>query len=71
MLYRLLPRVDRRELPVMASMRATRLVGFACAMCLGLMLGLALGGGALTLGIVLIGGGGALMVATCIAAEWK
>ena len=54
----------------MASMRATRLVGFACAMCLGLMLGLALGGGALTLGIVLIGGGGALMIATCIAAEW-
>lgn len=55
----------------MPSMNVIRLVGFACAMCLGLMLGLVFAGGALTAAMLLIGGGGALVLGVCAWAEWK
>ncbi len=55
----------------MPSVNAIRLVGFACAICLGLMLGIVFGGGALTLAALLIGGGGALTLGICAWAEWK
>lgn len=55
----------------MPSMNAIRIVGFACAMCLGLMLGLVFGGGALAPALLLIGAGGALTLGICAWAEWK
>jgi hypothetical protein len=55
----------------MPSMNAIRLVGFGCAACLGLMLGLVCGGGALSLAVLLIGAGGALTLAVCAWAEWQ
>jgi len=55
----------------MPSMNAIRLVGFACALCLGLMLGLVFAGGALPLAVLLIGAGGALTLGVCAWAEWK
>ena len=55
----------------MPSMNAIRLVGLACAMCLGVMLGLVFAGGALTVAVALIGGGGALTLGVCAWAEWK
>ena len=55
----------------MPSMNAIRLVGLACAMCLGLMLGLVFAGSALTLAVALIGAGGALTLGVCAWAEWK
>lgn len=48
-----------------------RIGGLVGALCLGLMLGLVLGSGAHTVSVVLIGLGSALMVAACLAANWK
>lgn len=47
----------------------TSLVGLACALCLGLMLGLLFGGGAPSVAVLLIGAGGALMLSACAMAE--
>ena len=44
----------------MLSMNANRIVSLACAMCLGVMLGLVFGEGALMAPVLLIGSGGAL-----------
>jgi hypothetical protein len=55
----------------MSSMNAIRLVGLACATCLGVMLGLAVGGGALGAPVLLIGSGGALTLGVCAWAEWQ
>lgn len=55
----------------MPSMKATRIVSLACAMCLGVMLGIAFGGGALMAPVLLIGTGGALTLGICAWAEWK
>jgi hypothetical protein len=55
----------------MASMNAIRIVGLACAMSLGLILGLLFGGGALTLSLLLVGVGGALMLGICAWTEWE
>jgi len=55
----------------MSSMNAMRIVSLACAMCLGVMLGLVCGGGALTPAMLLIGGGGALTLGVCAWAEWQ
>lgn len=54
----------------MPSMNAIRFVGLASAICLGLMLGLAIGGGALP-AVLLIGSGGALTLGVCAWAEWQ
>ena len=54
----------------MPSMKAIRIVSLACAMCLGVMLGLAFGG-ALTAPVLLIGSGGALTLGVCAWAEWQ
>jgi hypothetical protein len=59
------------ELPTMPSMNAIRLVGFGCAACLGLMLGLVCAGGAISLAALLIGAGGALTLGVCAWAEWQ
>ena len=55
----------------MPSMNVIRLVGLASAMCLGLMLGLVFGGGALSLAVLLVGAGGALTLGVCAWAEWS
>ena len=55
----------------MPSMNAIRLAGFACAMCLGLMLGLVCGGGALMPAGLLIGAGGAVTLGVCTWSEWQ
>ena len=55
----------------MALMNAIRIVGLACAMSLGLILGLLLGGSALTLAVLLVGVGGALMLGICAWTEWQ
>ena len=55
----------------MSSMNASRIVSLACAMCLGVMLGLVFAGGALTVAVALIGGGGALTLGVCAWAEWQ
>ena len=55
----------------MPSMKAIRIVGLACAMCLGVMLGLVCGGGVLMPAVLLIGGGGALTLGVCAWAEWQ
>ena len=52
-------------------MNAFRIVGLVCAMCLGLILGLLFGGGALTLALLLVGAGGALMLGICAWTEWQ
>jgi hypothetical protein len=53
----------------MASMNAIRIVGLACAMSLGLIVGLLLGGGALMLAVLLVGVGGALILGICAWTE--
>jgi len=55
----------------MSSMNAMRIVSLACAMCLGVMLGLVFGGGALMSSVLLIGAGGALTLGVCAWAEWQ
>jgi hypothetical protein len=60
-----------RPLRTIASMNAIRIVGLACAMSLGLILGLLFGGGALTLSLLLVGVGGALMLGICAWTEWE
>jgi hypothetical protein len=55
----------------MPSMNAIRIVSLACAMCLGVMLGLVFGGGALMAPVLLIGSGGALTLGVCAWAEWQ
>ena len=55
----------------MASMKAIRIVGLACALSLGLILGLLFGAGALTLAVLLVGAGGALMLGICAWSEWQ
>lgn len=52
-------------------MNAIRIVSLACAVCLGLMVGLVIGGGALVPAMLLIGGGGALTIGVCAWAEWQ
>jgi hypothetical protein len=58
-----------RPFRTMASMNAIRIVGLACAMSLGLIVGLLLGGGALMLAVLLVGVGGALMLGICAWTE--
>jgi hypothetical protein len=53
----------------MLSMRVMRIVGLACAMCLGLVLGLLFADSVLTLAVLLVGAGGALMVGICAWTE--
>lgn len=55
----------------MPSMTAIRLVGFAGALCLGLMLGLVFGGGVHLATVVLIAGGAALTLGVCAWAELR
>lgn len=55
----------------MASMNPIRIVGLACAMSLGLIMGLLFGGSALTLAVLLVGVGGALMLGICAWTEWQ
>lgn len=55
----------------MPSMNAIRFVGFGCALCLGLILGVVFSGGTLTLAVLLIGAGGALTLGICAWAEWN
>lgn len=55
----------------MPSMNAIRLVGFACAICLGVMLGVVFAGGGLVPAVLLIGAGGALTLGICAWAEWQ
>lgn len=55
----------------MPSMSTIRIVSLACALCLGLMLGLVFGGGALMPAMLLIGAGGVLTLGICAWAEWQ
>ena len=52
-------------------MTTLRIVSLACAMCLGVMLGLVFGGGGLVAPLLLIACGGALTLAVCAWAEWQ
>ena len=53
------------------SMSVVRISGLVGALCLGLMVGLVLGSGAHTVSVLLIGLGGALMLAACAVTEWQ
>jgi hypothetical protein len=50
-------------------MNAIRIVSLVCALCLGLMLGVMLGGGTHAVALVFAGLGAGLMLAVCIAAD--
>jgi hypothetical protein len=53
----------------MPSMSAVRLAAFAWVACLGLLLGAMVRGGAPAAAVLLVGAGGALILATCAMAE--